>query len=73
MAKRTAKETPPALEQVPPEAILVAKLDRLLRDITTVVAEIKATLPQQANRPRPNAQRLIEEFGQRGISKRGQI
>ena len=32
MAKRTAKETRPALEQVPPEAILVAKLDRLARE-----------------------------------------
>ena len=71
MAKRTAKETRPALEQVPPEAILVAKLDRLLRDITTVVAEIKATLPQSAYRARPNAQRLIEEFGQREINGRG--
>lgn len=65
MAKRTAAiETRPALEPVPPEAILVDRAERLMHDLAVVIGELKATLPKPTNRPRPNAKRLIEAFGE---------
>jgi hypothetical protein len=65
MARRPIPlESRPALEPVPPEAILVDKLERLMHDISLVVGELKATLPKPTNRPRPNAKRLIEGFGE---------
>jgi len=65
MAKRTAAiEIRPALEPVPPEAILIDRAERLMRDLATVLGEIKATLPRPTNRQRPNAKRLIQQFGE---------
>lgn len=64
MAKRPATIERRQLETVPPEAILIDRAERLMRELSTILGEIRATLPKPANRPRPNAKRLIEQFGQ---------